>query len=409
MSWDFFSSPEFWQYLSIPIVAALIGWSTNWLAIKMTFYPLEFIGIRPYLGWQGIIPSKARKMAAISVDSTISKIGTVREVFEQIDPKVLGDYIIKTVEPRVEEYVDEMMSQEHRTLWENLPVSVKNMVYDRVRKSIPGLVENLVTDITRNVEDLLDIKSMVIEQLAKDKQLLNRIFQECGDEEFKFIISSGFYFGFAFGLIQMLIWYLYPGVWVLPIAGLIVGYATNWIALNIIFRPLNPVKIGPFRIQGLFLRRQKEVAQSFCHIVTHEILRVGNIIEAMLTGPHGDRTRAIIKKHIKPLVDESSGISKPLTQLAFGPKGFAELKQKVGEKAIELSRTTFNDPVFNSDRASAVEAIMRERMEALSSAEFQDLLRPCFQEDEIKLILVGAALGFLAGLAQLIYVFGQSL
>ena len=38
------TNPEFWQYLSIPVIAALIGWSTNWLAIKMTFYPLEVLG-----------------------------------------------------------------------------------------------------------------------------------------------------------------------------------------------------------------------------------------------------------------------------------------------------------------------------------------------------------------------------
>ena len=87
------NTQEFWQYLSIPVIAALIGWTTNWLAIKMTFYPLEFIGKPPLLGWQGIIPSKARKMAAISVDATISKIGTVREIFQQIDPKVLANHI----------------------------------------------------------------------------------------------------------------------------------------------------------------------------------------------------------------------------------------------------------------------------------------------------------------------------
>jgi hypothetical protein len=45
-------------------------------------------------------------------------------------------------------------------------------------------------------------------------------------------------------------------------------------------------------------------------------------------------------------------------------------------------------------------------MESLPPDQFQDLLRPCFQEDEMKLILVGAALGFLAGLAQLFLVFG---
>ncbi|MDX5297878.1 MAG: hypothetical protein LPK85_02895, partial [Gammaproteobacteria bacterium] len=221
-----------------------------------------------------------------------------------------------------------------------------------------------------------------------------------------FIINSGFTFGLLFGLVQMVVWYFYQAWWVLPAFGLLVGWATNWIALNVIFRPLNPVKVGPFSIQGLFLRRQKEVAESFCHIVTHEILTIGNIVNAILTGPSGDRARGMVKKHIKPLVDETAGISKPLTQMAFGPKGFATLKHRVGEKAIEISANAFNNPVFETDRAKAVEDIMRTRMEQLSSEEFQDLLRPCFQEDEIKLILVGAVLGFLAGLGQLFFVFG---
>ncbi|MFE8070861.1 hypothetical protein QQM79_07360 [Marinobacteraceae bacterium S3BR75-40.1] len=400
------SDIEFWKYVSIPVIAALIGWSTNWLAIKMTFYPLEFWGIRPIWGWQGIIPSKARKMAAKSVDATISKIGTVQEIFEQIDPQVLSKYIVETVTPRTEEYVDEIMLKEYPTFWENLPASARNMVYERVRKSAPQLVDDLVGDLSDNIEDLLDIKAMVVDQLEHDKRLLNRIFLECGDKEFKFIINSGLYFGFLFGLIQMAGWYFYQSWWVLPVFGLLVGWATNWIALNVIFRPLEPVKIGPFTLQGLFLRRQPEVAQSFTAIITHEILTIGNIINAILNGPKADRAKNMVKKHIKPLVDETAGISKPLTQMAFGPTGFATLKNKVGEKAIEISATAFSDPVFEKDRAEAVEAIMRVRMEELSSPEFQDLLRPCFQEDEIKLIAVGAVLGAVAGLAQVIFVFG---
>jgi len=157
--------------------------------------------------------------------------------------------------------------------------------------------------------------------------------------------------------------------------------------------------------QGLFLKRQSAVAASFCSIITHEILTIGNIINAILNGDEAERAKNLVKKHIKPIVDDTAGLSKPLTQIAFGPKGFAELKHQVGEKAIEISSQAFKDPVFNNDRAQAVENIMRERMENLSSEEFQDLLRPCFQEDEIKLILIGAALGFGAGLAQLIFVF----
>lgn len=404
-----FTNVEFWQYLSIPVIAALIGWITNWLAIKMTFFPLEFVGKPPLLGWQGIVPSKAEKMASISVDATIAKLGTVREIFEQIDARVLATHIVHTVDPRIEEYVDELMLREHPTFWENLPASARRVVYSRVRKATPRLVDNLVGDISDNVEDLLDIKAMVIDRLSADKQLLNRIFLKCGNSELRFIVHSGFYFGFLFGLIQMTVWYTYQAWWVLPFFGLLVGWATNWIALNAIFRPLRPVNIGPFRLQGLFLRRQDEVAESFCHIVTHEILTVSHIISAILDGPQGDRARNMVKNHIKPLVDETAGMGRPLTQAAMGPVGFAIMKQKVGQKAIEISSTPLFDSEFETDRARAIESIMVERMAALSSEEFQDLLRPCFQEDEIKLILVGAALGFTAGLCQLVFVFGQAL
>ena len=72
MSLDFLTNIEFWKYLSIPLVAGFVGWSTNWVAIKLLFFPIEPIGKPPWLGWQGILPSKAEKMGAITVDTTLS-------------------------------------------------------------------------------------------------------------------------------------------------------------------------------------------------------------------------------------------------------------------------------------------------------------------------------------------------
>jgi uncharacterized membrane protein YheB (UPF0754 family) len=398
-----------WQYLSIPVIAALIGWTSNWLAIQMTFYPVEFVGKPPLLGWQGIIPSKARKMATISVDSTIARLGTVDELLQQMNPRLIAEYIVQTVDPRLEEYVDEVMLQEHPTIWENLPARARQLIVDRVRESMPERVNSLVAEISANIENLLDLKTMVTDRLVKDKHLLNRIFQECGEREFRFIIKSGLYFGFIFGLIQMAAWYFFQHWWILPLFGLLVGWTTNWLALNLIFRPLKPIRIGPFVLQGLFLRRQREVAASFCHIVTHEVLTVGNLARALVDGANGERARNMIRKHIKPIVDETTGLIRPFTQLALGPKGFATIKARAGELAVDMSADTFTDPIFERERAAAVERIMRERMETLPPPEFQDLLRPCFQEDETKLIMVGAALGCLAGLAQVIFVFGELL
>ena len=61
---------EWLKYASIPVVASLIGYGTNVLAIVMTFAPLEYFGwgeafFRRWgfsLGWQGIIPANVRSL-----------------------------------------------------------------------------------------------------------------------------------------------------------------------------------------------------------------------------------------------------------------------------------------------------------------------------------------------------------
>jgi uncharacterized membrane protein YheB (UPF0754 family) len=391
---------------SIPIIAALVGWMTNWLAVQLTFYPIKFMGIRPIFGWQGIIPSKARKMAELSVDSVLSKLGTVTEIIEQMDPKTISAYILDNIAPRNEELVDEIMRKRHQTLWQNLPKTIKALVYKRVADQMPIIMDELVDDISPKVASLFDLKLMVIEKLEEDKSLLNKIFLSCGEQEFKFIIKSGLWFGFLFGLPQLALWYFFPLPWVLPICGFLVGWATNWVALNMIFRPVQKHHFAGITVHGLFLKRQDEVSEAFCKIITEEILTVDQVANAMLTGPNAARTRAIIQKHFENLVDEAAGVIKPLTQLAMGPKGFANIKEDTGYKAIDLSTEILKDPLFNQERAQAVQVIMEERMKKLPSEDFQNLLRPCFQEDEVKLIAIGGVLGALAGLGQLVYIFG---
>lgn len=403
---DLLRHPDFWRYASIPFIAAVVGWGTNWVAIKMTFWPLHFKGLRPFFGWQGIIPSKAEKMATIFVDTTMVHLGTLSEVFQRMDPDLIADHVVAVLEPRLEELTDEVMRRSDVILWDNLPEMVRNAVYQRVREELPGLVHALLQDVDQQVEQLIDLKDLVVQRLVDNRILLNRLFLECGAEEFKFIVRSGFWFGGAFGLVQLAVWLLYPAAWVLPAFGLLVGIATNWIALNIIFRPLLPTKVGPWTVQGLFLRRQAEVAEIWCRIVTRDILTLQHMVRSMVEGKRSQRTRALIRKHIKLVVDRAVGPMRGFAQAAVGLRNFAGIKETVGETAVEVALEPFQDPDFIYARADAVAEELRQRMASLPPAEFQDLLRPCFQEDEVKLILLGGALGLAAGFAQWYWVFG---
>ena len=52
-------SSAYWLvYLSMPFVAAFVGWSTKIVALEMLYRPIEFRGWGPF-GWQGIVPRRA--------------------------------------------------------------------------------------------------------------------------------------------------------------------------------------------------------------------------------------------------------------------------------------------------------------------------------------------------------------
>lgn len=397
--------PEFDpMLLLIPVIAGVIGYGTNWLAVRMTFHPMEFVGVRPYLGWQGIVPSKARKMAAIAVDTGISKLGTVPEIAQYFDPERIAEHLVVQLDPQVPQLVEDLAREGERARWwATLPPPARAVVVQRVRRQLPGAIHRLMRDVEENIEDLIDIRMMVVDLFGARKDLIVRMFKVAGEKEFRFLVNSGFWFGAILGLPQMLLSWLVPSLnpyVFLPIAGLLVGYATNFLALKLIFEPVEPRRILGQTIQGLFLQRQAEVAEVYCHLVTRDVLTLRNFIDRMLTGPRSDRMHALLQRHVGELVDESMGVVRPAVELAVGRDEYAEIGEAAGRQALSLSASSLDDPAFNAERAAAVEVQMRQRMVEMTSAEFAGMLRPVFQEDELTLILVGAALGGFAGLLQ---------
>lgn len=394
------------QFLSIPIVSGIVGWGTNVLALKMTFYPLEFWGIKPFLGWQGIIPSKAEKMAKISVNLWTTKLVNVRELFEQLEPSQVAEEMRPQFDRISKEIMDEVMEKQSPDVWRRIPESVKRMTYARISRDMPDVVSEIMTDVKDNIEEVFNIEEMVIQRLTSDKQLMVEMFLNCGKEEFKFIERSGFYFGFLFGIAQMGVWYYLPQWWILPLAGLIVGYATNWLALKLIFEPIEEKSVLGMKFQGLFIKRQNEVSEEYAKMLTDEIFTFDRIFAAIINGSTKERFVDLVLKHAERGIDEGVGISKPVVNLVAGKRNYDKMKNVVLDKVIREMPSSVK-PVFNyADEVMDLETVFRTKMQALSPPEFVGFLRPVFQEDELKLILIGAVLGMAAGFAQLYFVFG---
>lgn len=392
---------ENYLLLVIPITSGIVGWATNFLAVKMMFYPIEFIGIRPIFGWQGLIPMKRREMAEIEVELVLGKLLSVQELTERLDPDILTMFVDRRLKQVLRRIINQVMEESAPTLWASLPVQGKDLVYKRVEADIPNVVRKMIDDLKHNIDEILDIKELVVNLLVDEPELINEIFLKAGEKEFPFIEKSGLYFGFLFGLVTLAVWTVYPVWWILPAGGLLVGYLTNWIAIKIIFEPKQPINIFGYKLQGMFLKRQDEVSRVYSDIVQAKLINAKNITQVVLNGSGSGQLLELIELHVNDAIERYVAVAQPYFALGVGSEQYYKMKKLAAQQIFDNTEKYMHYANEYADKALRVGDDLCERMRQLSPEEFEGVLRPAYEADEWKLILTGAILGMIAGFMQL--------
>jgi len=361
------------EYMSIPAVAAFVGISTNWMGVKMLFYPIEYVGFewyRPdrncpygFFGWQGVVPARTEKMASRLVDIITKDLLSLKEAFSYIEPHVLARLLSSPVE--------EAVRRESGEWWAFV-----------LKPVLPFVLERVLVALSRDIEDVLDLPHLVLDAFVRDKIVLVELFQKVGRVELDFLVKSGFGFGFLLGLAQMGCWAMRPHMWTLPIAGSLVGYVTNWIAIKLLFEPADPIDFGPFVLQGLFESRQVEVSDEFGHFLEERVLSSPHLLDALSN--HNEKELFVfLRKQLPPPIPEHviNAAIQAIQTVAANPEKYDEIHRYVS-------------------RRLNIEDTLSTRLKLLTPKNFENLLHPVFEEDEIILIVVGGVLGALAGVVQ---------
>jgi uncharacterized membrane protein YheB (UPF0754 family) len=412
------SSTPLWRYGLIPVIAAFVGWSTNVIALKMTFYPLEFfpsflafaqVKGQPFGllgGWQGIIPNKAGEMAEILVDLMTQKLIDIKEIFMRLEPKKFASIMDPEMREVTEKMFENVFAREAPTFWNGLPTRVRNEMISEAIDQSAALLEHMIVDLMENVYEVLDLKSMVVSLALNNKDKVVHMFQQVGSKEFRFIELSGIYFGFAFGLFQMVVFYfvdLYApehGVWLLPVFGFLVGYLTNLVALKVIFKPIEPKKVCGFTLHGVFLRRQQEVSAEFARLSKYHFCNAENLWNEMMHGTYKDRFEALVRRNVDSFVEKTLGHGGSLVKSMIGTEKYEAIKYEIIDIMYDSIPHCIPVTYDYQDEALGIEDTLRVKMQKLPAPDFERVLHPVFEQDEIKLIVVGGVLGAITGAAQ---------
>ena len=255
-----------------------------------------------------------------------------------------------------------------------------------------------MAQLSENLDQVFDLKHMVVSNLVHDKRMLNRMFQEAAGDEFKFLIRSGLYFGFCIGLVQVTVFGITGWDFVLPLFGLVTGGLTDYIALRMIFRPKEERQIAPgVRWQGLFHKRREQVTRDYSALLAKDIITPAAILDSLLTGAMSDKFYEMIGEEIQKTIDEQTGAARHVIILSVGSRKYSAMKKSIAERLIEkLPEASYQAQAYAAERLD-IEHTMIERMATMDTDDYENLLRPAFKDDEWIIVALGATLGFLFG------------
>jgi uncharacterized membrane protein YheB (UPF0754 family) len=184
-----------------PFISALIGWITNYIAIKMLFHPrneVRFLGIR----FQGIFPKRQKTLARKLAVIVARDLFTTQNIKDKIEEEVTIEEMRKSVEREVETYLRKQV--------ERAPIIATfvddkriNQIRDRICQEVDVFLPQVMQKIGEKVEKV-DVEETVYQKVSTySSEKLEYMLMGVLKGELKFIELAGALLGFVIGLLQV--------------------------------------------------------------------------------------------------------------------------------------------------------------------------------------------------------------
>ena len=194
----------------LPFVAALIGWLTNYIAIKMLFNPKNPVKVGP-LTIQGIFPKRqkvfAEKIGALVAD----KLFSLEDIKKNMDIADVNRKVYDVVNAHLDEFLRSKMQMHFPMLTMFMTDGLINQLKELLLNEIEVLLPKIVDSFIEGMEKDIDINKTItdkVSQFSTDK--MESILIEILSKEFKFVELVGGLLGFLIGWIQVAIYFYLP-------------------------------------------------------------------------------------------------------------------------------------------------------------------------------------------------------
>jgi uncharacterized membrane protein YheB (UPF0754 family) len=392
-------------YFSMPLVAAFVGWSTKIVAMEMIYRPLEFKGIGP-IGWQGIIPRRAGKVGSTTIELLTANLLKPEELLSRIDAKEAVEVLREPLSASINDIARDVAEEIRPGLWDSLPEAGRQAILNRIHSQAPRITEKMLNEMQSDLSRFVDLQFLAVTTLVRNKEKLNKLMRGLSDDAMAFVRRSGIYFGLIIGTAQMFVWAIFKLPWIMPAFGFGIGLVSDYIALNMLFRPVKPTKyLGFIKFQGLLHAQREKITADYARILSEDLFAPDILYDGILKGPGADKLFAMIAREVEAAIDsEIGGFTGTVVKFAVGTSKYNALKDRIVDLVVERLPATLLDAQDYAMSKIDLERTIIDKMNQLTNEEYESILRPVFKDDEPLMIAIGAILGGCVGELQVLMI-----
>ena len=185
---------------------------------------------------------------------------------------------------------------------------------------------------------------------------------------------------------------------ILAVIGGLIGYITNVIAIKLIFRPINPIKIPIINIEiiGMIPKRKTEIATNIAKVVEEQFISIDEITDNIITEQDKQHIIDYIKVRVKLILSEKMTLI-PSTIRNLVQNYVSEIiEDEIREGIDELSE----EMIIKTKNRINIKEIIENKINELDLYELETIILQIVKNELRHIEVLGLILGFFIGIVQ---------
>ena len=194
------------QFLLMVSVGILIGWFTNYLAIKLLFRPYKEMNFI-FFKIQGLIPKRKNEIIENIAEIVEQELISMTDIVEKFkNSNIDEESLDKILDKIIGEKLKNSILEKNPLLKMFVNDSLIEKVKDYVKKSILDNKEEIIEEIVKIAESKIDFKEIMLEKMENfSLQEIENIILRVSKEELKHIELIGGILGGIIAVFQFLL------------------------------------------------------------------------------------------------------------------------------------------------------------------------------------------------------------